>query len=125
MREGEPPVNAEPAVPSVNAEQAVPPVAHAQPPPRLAGEALQARLDAVICVRLLDRDPGMQVIGNCFTSCGLLMKYVFTPPPKFVVVAAPLLCLQSSCKAVRSSNFLYGTCRALLISYSVCVRPQP
>ena len=88
MREGEPPVNAEPAVPSVNAEQAVPPVnaepavppidaeqavpsvAHAQPSPS-ASEALQARLDEVICVPLLDRNPagGMQVIRNCFTSC--------------------------------------------------------
>ena len=65
-----PPVNAEPAVPPVNAEQAVPPVAHAQPSPRSAGEALQARLDAAICVPLLDRDPeGIQVIRNCFTSC--------------------------------------------------------
>ena len=51
-------------------EQAVPPVAHAQPSPRSAGEALQARLDAAICVPLLDRDPaGTQVIRNCFTSC--------------------------------------------------------
>ena len=66
-----PPVNAEPAVPSVNAKQNVPPVAHAQPSPSSAGEALQARLDAVICVHLLDRNPagGMQVIRNCFTSC--------------------------------------------------------
>ena len=77
--EGEPPVNAEPAVPSVNAEQAVPPVspqqavppvAHAQPSPSSAGEALQARLDAVICVNRVDRNPaaGMHVIRNCFTS---------------------------------------------------------
>ena len=66
-----PPVNAEPAVPSVNAKQNVPPVAHAQPSPSSAGEALQARLDAVICVHLSDRNPegGMQVIRNRFTSC--------------------------------------------------------
>ena len=80
------PVDADQAVPPVNAEQAMPPVIHAQPPPRsagepvihaqpppssAAGEALQARLDEVICVHLLDRDPakGMQLIGNCFTSC--------------------------------------------------------
>ena len=81
-----PSVSAEPAVPSVNAEQAVPPVAHAQPSPRsagepvihaqpppssAAGEALQARLDEVICVHFLARNPldGMQVIRNRFTSC--------------------------------------------------------
>ena len=66
-----PPVNAEQAVSPVNAEQAVPPVPpHAQPP-SAAGEALQAQLDEVICVPLLDRNPagGMQVIRNCFTSC--------------------------------------------------------
>ena len=50
---------------------AVPSVAHAQPSPRSAGEALQARLDEVICVHFLARNKagGMQVIGNCFTSC--------------------------------------------------------
>ena len=65
------PVDADQAVPPVNAEQAMPPVIHAQPPPRsAAGEALQARLDEVICVHILDRNPagGMQVIRNCFTS---------------------------------------------------------
>ena len=66
------PVDADQAVPPVNAEQAMPPVIHAQPPPSsAAGEALQARLDEVICVHFLARNPldGMQVIRNRFTSC--------------------------------------------------------
>ena len=92
------PVDADQAVPPVNAEQAMPPVIHAQPPPRsagkpvihaqpppssAAGEALQARLDEVICVHLLDRNPagGMQVIRNCFTS------YDGTAMRQFVVSA--------------------------------------
>ena len=47
-------------------EQAAPPVNPAD-----QAEALQARLDEVICVHLLDRNPegGMQVIRNRFTSC--------------------------------------------------------
>ena len=47
-------------------EQAAPPVNPAD-----QAEALQARLDEVICVPLLDRNPAgaMQLIGNCFTSC--------------------------------------------------------
>ena len=60
------------------------PVIHAQPPPSsAAGEALQARLDEVICVHLLDRNPagGMQVIRNCFTS------YDGTAMRQFVVSA--------------------------------------
>ena len=75
-----PPISAEQAVPPVNAEPAVPPVAH-EPSP--AGEALQAQLDEVICVPLLDRNPagGMQLIGNCFTS------YDGTAMRQFVVSA--------------------------------------